>query len=525
MLRPSQVSIRVKLIGIAVVAAIGTGLTGVFTAHQLREARFEDREQGTQHVVQVALGVIEYYGAQETSGTLSRAAAQQQALALLKCVRYGAKDYVWVNGIDLKMIMHPTKPELDGTDVGGLKDPDGVPIFPRFVDVVKTKGSGFVAYQWPKAGSKEPQPKISYVAGYEPWGWVVGSGIYVDDVNAATLGDLRTAGFETLLLTLLICAMVLLAWRSTVRPLESMSTLLQDGELGRRLDEGTGRTELERLSRAVNASLDRMSSVVRKVVQDTSSITEHIDHLDENARAIEAQARRTANQADEASGASAQVVAGYDTLATAVSQIDHSIKMIAENVRQVSAVAGEAVRATESTHQIVAKLGHSSAEIGEVLRTIATIAEQTNLLALNATIESARAGEAGKGFAVVATEVKELAHETARATEDIGSTIETLQADAQESAAAITTIGEVITQINALQESIAAAVTQQSSTTAEVSRSVSDSSRAGADAGRSIAVVAQEADRTRTELDDITARIRSLAEVSCHLTEAVSVFR
>jgi methyl-accepting chemotaxis protein len=265
--------------------------------------------------------------------------------------------------------------------------------------------------------------------------------------------------------------------------------------------------------------------MVMHLVAAAGSITEYVKNLEISTRRLEAQAADTSRQAEDAATSSEAVVAGYDRVASAVGDIDASIRQIAEHVQQVAAVAGDAVRATDGTNRIVARLGESSAEIDAVVQTITSIAEQTNMLALNATIESARAGEAGRGFAVVATEVKDLAHETAAATDDIAHRIQTLQGDTHESVTAIGSIAEIIAQINEYQLGITAAVEQQSATMAEVSRSVSESSQASAGAGASIAAVALATDQTRRQLDEMAESISSLGRLSHDLEEAVSVFR
>src|SRR5664279_2511607 len=215
----ASLTIGLKMLIVAGVAVTCVVAVGLFTARQLREVRFSDRQASTRAVVQTALGVVAYYGEQEASGALTRKAAQARALSELRSMRYGNNDYFWVNGLDTRMIMHPIKPELNDTDVSGMKDPSGVPIFVRFVEMVKAHGQGFVSYQWPKPGAKDPQPKISYVAGYNPWGWVIGSGIYVDDVNAAVLADLRILGVEVLLAAFVVCGAVIVTRRSITRPL------------------------------------------------------------------------------------------------------------------------------------------------------------------------------------------------------------------------------------------------------------------------------------------------------------------
>jgi methyl-accepting chemotaxis protein len=517
-------TIGVKLTVIAVVACVGMLAIGGLAAVQVRGDRFADREASTRAEVQTAVGVVAFYRDRAAHGVMTTAQAQAAALGVLKTLRYGTNDYFWVNTYDAHMVMHPTKPTLDGTDVSTLKDPTGVPIFMRFVDVVKASGSGFVSYQWPKPGAKDPQPKISYVVGYQPWQWIIGSGVYVDDIDAAVAGDLSRLALELGTILTVLLAVIWRIRRSITVPVAAMTRLLAQGTLSHRLDEGQRHTELDRLAVAVNATLDRVTRVVRGVATATGSVTDHVAQLAEHTRQIEQQARRTATQADEASTTTQAVTAGYDQVAQAVAEINDSVRVIAENVQRVSAVAGEAVQATSDTSDIVARLGVSSAEIGSVLETITTIASQTNLLALNATIESARAGEAGKGFAVVATEVKDLAQETARAAEDIAHRIETLRQDTERSVTAIAQIAEVITQINEHQVGIAAAVEEQSVTLAGVTTSVADSSRAGAATGDAITAVAHAAGTTQQQLDQVTRTIAALAQLAQDLEQSVAVF-
>jgi methyl-accepting chemotaxis protein len=202
-----------------------------------------------------------------------------------------------------------------------------------------------------------------------------------------------------------------------------------------------------------------------------------------------------------------------------------SIKEIAKNAHESAKVATSAVRVADETNQIVAKLGDSSTEIGQVIKVITSIAQQTNLLALNATIEAARAGEAGKGFAVVANEVKELAKQTAKATEDISRKIEAIQGDTKSAVGAIGQIGEVIKQVNDISNTIATAVEEQNATTNEMARNVSEAARGSSEITRNIAGVAQAAQSTAHGAGDSAKAAGSLAEMSTRLRELVAQFR
>jgi methyl-accepting chemotaxis protein len=204
----------------------------------------------------------------------------------------------------------------------------------------------------------------------------------------------------------------------------------------------------------------------------------------------------TSQRALASAGAGEQVSTNVQTVATAVEEMSASVQEIARSSGAASQVAAEAVQTAEATNRNVARLGESSAEIGEVLEVITAIAEQTNLLALNATIEAARAGEAGKGFAVVAGEVKELAKETAKATEDIASRIAAIQVDTDEAVGAIGAIGEVIGRIADMQTTIASAVEEQTATTGEISRSIGEAATGAAGIASNVASVAQAADHT-----------------------------
>ena len=195
----SSFSISTRMMAVVVSTAIGLGAVAAIAAAKDASRIMTERKDATQEVVETALGIVEYYGGEAEAGRMTTAAAQAAAKAEVKALRYdGGGGYFWINDLTPTMVMHPVNPDLDGTDLSGTTDPDGKALFVEMVDVVKAHGAGFVEYQWPKPGVQDPQPKVSYVAGYEPWGWVIGSGIYVDDVNQVALSDTLGLGLSAL---------------------------------------------------------------------------------------------------------------------------------------------------------------------------------------------------------------------------------------------------------------------------------------------------------------------------------------
>ena len=270
-------------------------------------------------------------------------------------------------------------------------------------------------------------------------------------------------------------------------------------------------------------------SVVTEQLRIESRVNEAAHNLSESAsqltslsQQLGANAEETAAQANVVSAASEEVSTNVQTVATGAEEMSASIREIAKNASEAARVAQSAVKLAESTNQTVAKLGDSSADVGKVIKVITSIAQQTNLLALNATIEAARAGEAGKGFAVVANEVKELAKETAKATEDISQKIEAIQADTRGAVQAIGQIADVIHQINDISNTIASAVEEQTATTNEITRNVTEAARGSAEIAHNITGVAQAAKSTTEGATDILQASSLLAKLAADLQALVA---
>ncbi len=325
-------------------------------------------------------------------------------------------------------------------------------------------------------------------------------------------------------LVLTLCVVIAKGILTHLNATLEMLNQVSKGNLAHRMNV-VGTDEIAQMGNALNETIDKLSQVISTIGEDAHVLSSASEELSTTSQQLGVNSQQTTSQAAAVSSAAEQVSQNVQTVSTATEEMSASIKEISKNASEAAEVASSAARLASATTTTMHKLGESSAEIGNVIKVITSIAEQTNLLALNATIEAARAGEAGKGFAVVANEVKELAKETAKATEDIGAKVQAIQHDAKGAVQAIDEITAVIGRINDIQNTIASAVEEQTGTTNEISRNISETAKGSSDIASNITGVATAATETQHTASASLQAAKDLSKLAVKLSDVVGQFQ
>ena len=506
LLRKFKISQRIWMIlAIAVIAMLvqaGFSLKGLY--EEFREAEIIKAT----HLVEAAHDIMAHYHAKERSGDMTREAAQREALAILEQMRYDENEYFWVNDMNHVMIMHPFAPQTIGMDLTAMTNDDGENFIVEMVNMTRQHGTGHFEYTWTRPGGvpgeDEGVGRMAAGIHFEPWDYMIGTGVFIDDMQAKFRAEMLSALLKVLGITLLMAVIVIIVARSIVNPLEQVVHAMHDiadgeGDLTRNLDEH-GSDEVSRLARHFNAFSRNLRGLISQLGDNARQLIAAGEQLD----SISSNSLRDMTRQSER----------MELMATAVNEITYGVQDVAQNAsaaseevaranegaeegrRQVQLTIEEINHLSESVQTAVAQMETLSADadqISSVLDVIRNIAEQTNLLALNAAIEAARAGEMGRGFAVVADEVRNLAQRSQQSTEEIHSIITKLQTNTQNVVAVINEssrysehsveqvnhAGEALQQISAsmqqlvsLNASIASATTQQSTVVEDVNKNV-----------------------------------------------------
>jgi methyl-accepting chemotaxis protein len=542
MFKNASIGQKLYLAG-AVMAVLLVALMTV-SALNVRRGMLNEVDQSLSDLIEIATTTMTSYQARVESGELSQAEAQASAMRVLGDMRFEGDNYFFVFNLDHVMVMHAVRPDLNGQSMYGTQDPNGLYLFREMAQVARADGAGYVDYGWPRAGSDAPVPKRSYVALFEPWGLIVGAGVYVDDVQARIWNNIMVSAIGNFVVIAFLFAGAFFLNRSIQGPVAKLCDAVErlaQGETRTALPEPEGREvtdltksvkvlqlsaqERERLEAeaqaAQEAQLRRAEQIEALVSEFDLSASQAISafeaagaKLRSSSQGMKDNAGATADGARMLEGAAQTSAESVEVVAAAAEELTAAISEINQQSLRSSEVSKAAVQQAEITRTDVQQLAEAARKIDGIIQLIAGVTEQTNLLALNATIEAARAGEAGKGFAVVASEVKALAEQTAHATESISAEIKGIQNATEISVAAIEKISGIIGETYEIATAISAAMEEQRAAAAEISNSAQNAASATGEVRTEVTQAQQRAEQANQgaqELDQASVDVAGQA--------------
>ena len=525
------------------------------TIVQVRNTMLEQKRSDIKHSVEAAASIVEGFRQRAEKGELSVEAAKSMAMEGLRAARFDGGNYYSIYDFDGVTLMHPIRKDLEGKNNSGLKDANGFLMIQDWIRIGRGPGADFSEYLWVKPGDAEATRKVAFVAAVKNWNWLIGAGLHVYDVDRALVGIVGQ--IAAVALPLFLGTIALAVWigrriSSSLSDLTGTTERLAAGDLSVAINATDRHDEVGVMARALEVFqrnllakrdadaaaaaeadarlrrselLDQLTRAFEeKTVTLGRALQSAAERLQTSAVTMSRTADDTARQSVEGLSAASTTGANVRSVAAAAEELSTSVREIAQQVAMSSAVAAKAVAETGKTDAAVDALERGAQKIGDVVALINTIAEQTNLLALNATIEAARAGEAGKGFAVVAAEVKALAGQTTKATEEIDGQIREIQDMTRTVVGAVREIRAVIEEISAISGAIASAMTQQDATTAEIARSVHDAARGTTVVTDNITAVDAAARHTGAAAQEVRGAADDVARQSTVLQSEVDAF-
>lgn len=496
-----RVSQKIFVLSFTIIVAFSLTIGWVY--YELNQNLNHAKKIEIQHTVEGVWGVIDHYATLEKSGEMTREQAQQAAKSAVRHTRFDDSNYFWIQDANSAMVMHPIKPELDGKNLSGTVDPNGKALFAEMSRVAKQQGQGYVDYQWSKPGVAGPVDKVSFVKIQSDWGWIVGAGLYLDDIQAE-LNSIFYA-IATVLSIVILCAIALVVFvsRGIAIPLNQavdMLNHLESGELAKRMNLNQ-KDEVGQMANTMDKFADSLQNDIvaslQKLAQGNLAfdVTPHsaqdeirgaLKSLGEDMNEIMSQVQMAGEQiasgSTEVSDSSQALSQGatesassLEEIAASMQELSSQTRLSADGANQASQLASQASAAADSgssnMQEMITAMSDISAsgqDIAKIIKVIDEIAFQTNLLALNAAVEAARAGQHGKGFAVVAEEVRNLAARSAKAASETAQLIEGSVKKAENgatiadrTAAGFKEILESIVKVTDLVTEIAASGTEQ----------------------------------------------------------------